>query len=213
MSKDKPKFIVFDGMDNCGKSTLIKNLVGVYGDTRVREVVLPKTLPSGTLLRINTEKDFELLFSMFDLLDGHDVYLMDRFIVSNLVYDKVLRGETTELSKKYYEEFLRRFAVLEIFLTRPPVSNDFVDDRIRMTRDQFNAGIVEYSKYGPNYHLLHRDENDQPAGVNNGVHSLISFRLHEFIDTPSRHFQPHRPGFDPFGRRWAELNTGEHLRN
>ena len=158
----KTKFIVFDGMDNCGKSTLISDLVRDLWPV-VKEIKFPKTLPSGNLLRIKEEKDFELLFSMFDLLDSTRTYLMDRFIVSNLVYDKVLRGEDTQLSRYYYDEFKRRFDVLEIFVTRPPIAADFIDDRIKLTRDQFNAGLEEYKKYGANHQILFRDENDQPA--------------------------------------------------
>jgi thymidylate kinase len=158
----RTKFIVFDGMDNCGKSTLIADLVRDRWPV-TKEIKFPKTLPSGALLRINTEKDFELLFSMFELLDKTKVYLLDRFVVSNLVYDKVLRGEETSLSMFYHEEFLRRFDVLEIFVTRPPIGTDFIDDRIKMTRDQFNAGIHEYKQYGPNFQILDRDEQDQPT--------------------------------------------------
>jgi thymidylate kinase len=153
---------VFDGMDNCGKSTLISDLVrDMWPHTK--EVKFPKTMPSGALLRMNTEKDFEILFTMFELLDPTKTYLLDRFIVSNLVYDKILRGEDVELSHRYHEEFKRRFKVLEIFVTRPHIGEAFVDDRIKLTKDQFNAGIEEYKKYGPNYKILLRDGADQPS--------------------------------------------------
>lgn len=149
-------------MDNCGKSTMIQDLQRNLWP-HAKEIKFPKTLPSGALLRINSEKDFELLFSMFELLDQRKTYLMDRFVVSNLVYDKVLRGENTELSQFYYNEFKRRFNVMEIFVTRPNIGVDFIDDRIKLTREQFNAGLDEYKKYGENYQVLNRDSNDQPS--------------------------------------------------
>lgn len=158
----RTKFIVFDGMDNCGKSTLLKD-VGRDFWPESKEVKFPKTMPSGALLRMNTEKDFEILFTMFKLLDPRKTYLLDRFIVSNLVYDKVLRGEDVALSHHYYAEFKRRFSVMEVFVTRPPIATEFIDDRISLTIDQFNAGIEEYKKYGPNHQILIRDENDQPS--------------------------------------------------
>lgn len=158
----KTKFIVLDGIDCCGKSSLIAELEQKYFSF-VQVVNFKKTLPSGALLRINTEKDFELLFSMFDLLDKSTTFILDRFVVSNLVYDSVLRGEDTKVSRYYYEEFIRRFNVLEIFLTRPKVTVDFEDDRIKLTRDQFNSCIDEYKKYGDNYQILNRDENDVPT--------------------------------------------------
>jgi thymidylate kinase len=158
----RTKFIVFDGMDNCGKSTLLKDLARDLWP-QAKEIKFPKTMPSGTLLRMNTEKDFEILFTMFELLEYGKTYLMDRFIVSNLVYDKVLRGEDVALSHHYHAEFKRRFQVLEVFVTRPPIKEAFVDDRIKLTVDQFNAGLEEYKKYGPNHQILHRDQNDQPS--------------------------------------------------
>lgn len=158
----KTKFIVFDGMDSAGKSTMVQDLAR---DLRSRaiEVKFPKTMPSGALLRMNTEKDFEILFTMFDLLDRTKTYLLDRFIVSNLVYDKILRGEDVALSHQYYAEFKRRFDVMEVFVTRPHIESEFIDDRISLTVDQFNAGIDEYFKYGPNYQVLFRVDCDAPS--------------------------------------------------
>lgn len=149
-------------MDNCGKSTLLKDVARDFWPT-AKEIKFPKTMPSGALLRMNTEKDFEILFTMFELLDPGKTYLLDRFIVSNLVYDKVLRGEDVALSHHYHAEFKRRFDVLEVFVTRPHINEAFIDDRIKLTAGQFNAGIEEYKRYGPNHQILLRDENDQPT--------------------------------------------------
>lgn len=171
------KFIVFDGMDNCGKSTMISDLSRDLWP-KAKEIKFPKTLPSGTLLRMNTEKDFEVLFTMFDLLDHSKTYLMDRFIVSNLVYDKILRGENTALSQHYYAEFKRRFKVLEIFVTRPPIRSEFIDDRIKITVEQFNAGLEEYKKYGPNHVVLLRDSDDQPSTPTTVRSSLMELCSH-----------------------------------
>jgi hypothetical protein len=149
-------------MDNCGKSTLLRDIARDFAPT-AKEIKFPKTMPSGTLLRMNTEKDFEILFTMFELLDSSKTYLMDRFIVSNLVYDKVLRGEDVVLSHHYHAEFKRRFDVKEVFVTRPYIGEAFIDDRIKLTKDQFNAGIEEYKKYGPNHQILLRDSNNNPT--------------------------------------------------
>jgi GTPase SAR1 family protein len=166
----KTKFIIVDGPDGAGKSTLISTLCD---DKSAVEIKFKKTLPSGTLLRINAEKDFELLFSMFDLLDKSKTYVLDRFLVSNLVYDKVLRGEDTEVSKFYYEELKNRFNVLEIFLTRPHIQEDFEDDRIKMSRTQFNLMIDEYKRYGLNYPILNRSIDDQPLGPNKYYNTVL----------------------------------------
>ena len=180
------RFIVFDGMDNCGKSTLLKDVARDFWPT-AKEIKFPKTMPSGALLRMNTEKDFEILFTMFELLDPTKTYLMDRFIVSNLVYDKVLRGENTALSQQYYAEFKRRFDVFEVFVTRPPIRAEFIDDRIKLTVDQFNAGIEEYKKYGPNYQILLRDEHDNPS-TPTAARDEVFWQCADFV----QHRRPHR---------------------
>lgn len=153
----KTKLIILDGPDECAKSTFIKDLTYFCG--QAQEIKFKKTLPSGELLRINTEKDFELLFSMFDLLDKKKTYVLDRFIVSNLVYDKVFRNASEEylaLSKRYYAEMKERFNVLEVFLTRDEITTDFEDDRLKMPKDTFNLVIKEYLNYGPAWKIIDR---------------------------------------------------------
>lgn len=184
MTEPKTKFIIFEGMDNCGKSSQIANVIKKYPQSH--EIKFPKTLPSGALLRINTEKDFEILFSTFELLDKRRTYLLDRFIPSNLVYDKVLRGEDTSLSEYYWKEFNTRFDVTTIVLTRPHIKIDFVDDRISLTRDQFNRALDEYKAFGHNYELLARDELDRPTAILYGVQMKIDALVRDGV-TPLHH--------------------------
>ncbi len=149
----RTKFIVFEGVDNVGKSTMLERTLGLAPN--VREIRFQKSLPiSGDLLRINTEKDFMLLSTLFPMLDPSNVYVLDRFLLSNLVYDGVLRGENTDMSLHYYKKFKEENNVLEVILTRDPITTDFVDDRISMSMDQFNALIEEYRKYGENHQVL-----------------------------------------------------------
>ena len=175
----KTKFLVVDGMDGAGKSTFIHHIVQ-DSEGQAKTVNFKKTLPSGALLRITEEKDFELLFSSFELFDQRFTYVLDRFIVSNLVYDKILRGVDTSVSSKYYAEFKSRFNVMEVFLTRPPINTDFVDDRISMTVDQFNRGIEEYRRYGVNYDILTRDELGRPNGTSKEIDLIRKLSL-DFI--------------------------------
>ena len=183
----KTKFILFDSVDECGKTTFINRLVkhdlveGFGPFNHVKELRFPKVLPSGQLLRINDEKSFELVFTLFEDLRPDVTYLLDRFIMSNLVYDKVLRGEDVSLSLHYYQEFKKRFDVLEVLLTRPHITTDFVDDKIKMTRDQFNGCIDEYKKYGTNHQLLLRDANGSIVGVDEAVDKAIFRQCVNFV--------------------------------
>lgn len=173
----KTRFIVFDSADGCGKSSKIKDLLNTY--SIIEEIKFKKTLPSGDLLIIESEKDFELLFSAFDHFAKSKVYLLDRFVVSNLVYDKILRNKDTSISQKYYEEFKSRFDVLEIFLTREDIDEDFHDDRIKTTKEQFNAIIAEYKKYGHNYELIQRTENG--IFLNKSTDLVLNAIINNFI--------------------------------
>lgn len=177
------KFLIFDGVDEVGKSTFIKNLkTHPQASPYVVELNFPKILPlSGDLLRINDEKSFELLFAAFEYLDPRYTYVLDRFITSNLVYDKVLRGEATLISKHYWQEFTERFNVKECIFTRPAIEQDFVDDKISMSKDKFNECIQEYHEYGENHMLLVRDESGKVIGVNKDLEQLLIADIIDFI--------------------------------
>jgi hypothetical protein len=159
----KIKFICFEGPDMAGKSTFIDFLTNpkykaelMPGESHYpfKEIKFNKVLPSGELLRINTEKDFELLFTSWKHLDPNNIYILDRFILSNLVYDKVFRGESTAVSEMANTKFKNEFDVLEIILTRDYIHQDFLDDKITIPKDKFNAVIDEYKKYGIYYHVV-----------------------------------------------------------
>jgi thymidylate kinase len=173
------KFIVLEGPDNVGKSTLVRKISQTY---KAKALNFQKTLPSGALLRMNTEKDFSILHTLFQYLDPEYVYILDRFVVSNLVYDKVLRGEDVSESEVFYKQFVADFQVHEIFLTRPHVQADFIDDRIRMTKDQFNAVIDEYEKYsnGTAKDLLFRNLLDEPVAEKPEIMYQIFQELDKF---------------------------------
>lgn len=179
----RTKFLIFDGVDEVGKSTFIEmikmnpNCVG-----RVVELNFPKLLPSGKLLRINDEKSFELLFAAFDYLNPHYTYILDRFITSNLVYDKVLRDENTSESLHYWNEFMTRFDVRQYIFTRPPINHDFVDDKISMPRDKFNGCIEEYTKYGTNHMLLIRNASGQVIGVDTEMKAALIEDIASFVN-------------------------------
>lgn len=178
----RTKFLIFDGVDEVGKSTFIETLkMNPEVSGKVVELNFPKLLPSGKLLRINDEKSFELLFSVFDYLDPQFTYILDRFITSNLVYDKVLRDEDVTSSLYYWNQFLTRFNVQQYIFTRPPIDHDFVDDKIKMSKDKFNGCIEEYKKYGVNHMLLVRNQHGQVTGVDTALKAVVTEDIVSFI--------------------------------
>jgi hypothetical protein len=176
------KFIIFDGVDEVGKSTFIEMIkMNPQCKDKVVELNFPKLLPSGTLLRINDEKSFELLFAVFEYLDPSYTYILDRFITSNLVYDKILRNEEVSVSQHYWKEFNARFNVRQFIFTRPEINSDFVDDKIKLTKDQFNGCINEYKKYGVNHMLLIRGHDNKLIGVDTVIKHSLEEEIIEFV--------------------------------
>jgi hypothetical protein len=178
----KTKFIIFDGVDEVGKTTFIEQIkANPACADKVVELNFPKVLPSGELLRINDEKSFELLFSVFEYLDPSYTYILDRFITSNLVYDRVLRNEKTSISSFYWGRFIGKFNVKQFIFTRPYIDHDFVDDKIRMPMDTFNKCIYQYLQYGTNHMLVLR-ENGKIIGVDEAVRDMVMSEAVEFVN-------------------------------
>ena len=179
------KFLIFDGVDEVGKSTFIEKIKSNqqhWDFDRIVELKFPKILPlSGQLMRINDEKSFELLFAAFDYLNPSYTYILDRFITSNLVYDKVLRGEETEVSVHYWKEFNTRFNVRQYLFTRPEITTDFIDDKISMPMDKFNGCIREYKKYGDNHMLLLRNEAGKVIGADQHLEQRLINEINDFV--------------------------------
>jgi hypothetical protein len=177
------RFLIFDGVDEVGKSTFIEQVKAhPNAQGKVVELEFPKLLPlSGDLLRINDEKSFELLFAAFKYLDPQYTYILDRFITSNLVYDKVLRGEITKVSMHYWDQFRDLFNVKQILFTRPEINHDFVDDKIMMSKNEFNACIREYHTHGTNHQLVLRDAAGTVSGVDEKVRKLVMDKVLNFI--------------------------------
>ena len=95
----KTKIIFVEGPDDSGKTTLIQTLKSTLPKSianRLVELEFNKGLNG--LLRINTEEQFEILKSLLPNLCREKIYIVDRCYLSNIVYDRVLRGETAEAS-------------------------------------------------------------------------------------------------------------------
>lgn len=174
---NKIRFVVVEGPDGAGKSTLIDSLAGIIG---LQQIEFPKTLPSGALLRINTEKDFELLFATFEHLDRRFTYLIDRFMLSNIVYDSILRNEDVSLSEKYRKIFADRFDVLEIVLTRDHIGMAFEDDRIKMPAAAFNDIVDYYEKLAVSHKIVSRNRANEVVSVNLEVFDALVEEVKQF---------------------------------
>lgn len=162
----QPKFIILDGPDGSGKTTLAKKLE----KSGARMFKYPKRLNNGDLFRINTESHFEILRMTLPYF-GPGVYVTDRFYLSNIVYDKILRDEDITASLNFRSWFVENMDVTEVILTRPKIKTDFEDDLLKMPKETFNSIIDEYRQYGRNYDIINNKTDEEI--LNNIMSTLI----------------------------------------
>ncbi len=153
----KIKFIVVDGPDGVGKSTMLQRICSKFDN--VKKIDFPKTIDGETPMKIETPNDFEIAFTIFNYLDPNYVYILDRFMISNIVYDKVFgRPEGKNgTSRWFHNRFRNDFDVLELFFTREFVDEAFEDDLIKADAYTFNDIILTYrSQRGNHYQVIER---------------------------------------------------------
>lgn len=144
----KTKIIFIDGPDDSGKTTFIQTLKKTLPPAiggRLVELKFNKAL--GGLLRINKDDQFEILKTLLPHLCRENVYIVDRCYLSNIVYDKVLRGEATQPSLDFRDWCHENLTSIEIVLDRPYIEEDFADDLLTINKIQFNEIIDEYRKF------------------------------------------------------------------
>ena len=154
----KTKIIFVEGPDDSGKTTLIQTLKSTLPKSianRLVELEFNKGLNG--LLRINTEEQFEILKSLLPNLCREKIYIVDRCYLSNIVYDRVLRGETAEASYDFRDWCKENLNSIEIVLDRPYIEEDFVDNLINIDQAQFNNIIDEYRKFD-SYDIINNPE-------------------------------------------------------
>lgn len=158
-----PIIIVVDGPDNSGKSTLINKLLN---NTNFKLIDFPKKI-NGKCISIGTDNDKALVETLYKFLDPNFIYILDRGYPSNIIYSGFLRGEMDPFEElKDWEEFKEEFNVIEVILTRNPLDEDFEDDLIKLTKDEFNMTIRQYETHFKNvFKILNHDGKNNLLNV------------------------------------------------
>jgi len=136
------KFIIIDGPDDAGKTTLVGKLLRWY--PKFKEIKFERRNNDNTKFRIQSANEFQIVEKLLPHLNSNYTYVLDRFYLSNMVYDKALNRAPDGQSERFREWFLDTFKVLEIILTRNKISEDFEDDQVSATNEQFNTIIDLY---------------------------------------------------------------------
>lgn len=173
------KFIIIDGPDDSGKTTLMEEL-GKF--PYVSLFKYPKKI-DGELFKISTKNDFEILKMCYPLFDNVNTYVIDRAYMSNIVYDSILRNEDTGPSVEFRKWFKDNFKVCEIILTRNKINKTFEDDNIKIESSKFNEIIDMYETIGKSYKLLEHYPDGSLKHVNTDTVKEVTDICKKFIYT------------------------------
>lgn len=167
-------FICFEGIDNSGKTTLSKMLASYYSGKRCEDLpfawMKEPSFSSDEADRLNLQMesafDREALFLESKIRNqsfvrSHTDIIMDRYIVSGLVYSKVFSPSCYDLLKAVYMGPMFRQPDVHIFVdTNPEVCfSRGCAQPIEMLHTLRNAYVEEFKTY-PGHVIVAPDEGD-----------------------------------------------------
>lgn len=166
MNLDKIKFIILEGAEKSGK-TLVKNTL-LELNSQFEEY---KIITDEPVIQRQTAEEKIALFDKFDKLEIGKVYILDRFILTDIVYNQVLRPqETTNQFFDLARKFAARYDVLCINLDRNLAHFSYQDDKIQLSADELNLIIklYRYTKFPKVFNWSRQmvDDNRKAAAAN-----------------------------------------------
>lgn len=175
--------ILVEGPDNSGKSTFIKSLVR-EGFTLLE---FPKKTSEGKFKCVSVN-EVAIFLTMCQYLDPSKVYVLDRGMLSNIVYDGIVPGNDELIRSMLVDllKFTRENNVFVVPLTRNNIDFDFEDDLIKLPKDKFNSVVAAFDSLYSELHL----ESDQLLD-HDAANNLITSHTqtaHELIRLIKRHF-------------------------
>lgn len=133
------KLILVEGPDNSGKTTFIQGLESLGA----KVMKFPKKTSEGRFTCV-TRSEVAIFETMLQYINNDQTYVLDRGGLSNIVYESVLRGKRTDVFMDDFQRFIENNQVLVVGLTRNKLEDNFADDLIAISEDQFNKIIDEF---------------------------------------------------------------------
>ncbi len=140
---DKPRkirVVILEGAEKVGKSYM----------TRLLNENVPNFLPisiltDDTQIQRHTPAEKREFIGRLEKMNTGFVYVMDRFLLTDLIYNRTLRHDRESIGfRTIMAEFSRKFDVLCVKLTRSHTMKDYKDDKIEMLSSQLNEIISSY---------------------------------------------------------------------
>ncbi len=137
--KRKTRFLVVEGADGSGKTTFCKALAKLpefeLVDLRWRD---------DKIIRLDPEERLPLVLECFKHFDKSKVFVIDRFILSDIAYNQGMRGEDVTDYIDLWKRFCDDNDVLGVVLDREETARSFKDDKLKVSSKKFNAVINVY---------------------------------------------------------------------
>lgn len=130
------RFILIEGIDGAGKTTLADKLAKKEG---YRIVEKPNSPEPADIVK---NADF---YALIDSLDSDTIWILDRYLPTEIAYESA-RGNSVVLWLGRYAEFLQKHEVEQIWLFRDlPESGEFSDDKLNCDYEFLNKVQTNYA--------------------------------------------------------------------
>lgn len=192
------KFIVFEGINGCGKTTLINNLIKYYNKQNIKHIYLKfpdRTSKSGKIIddflknkyNFNSLEDQIKIFAenrkeaqnlIFNHLSNGYIILCDRYIYSNLAY--TLTDQSLDIYNKKKDNYLDIDNILKydnniikpnlIFL----INGNYIDLRNEKIKERYHKDAIKNMLIFNNYLFALNYTNTKYNIINNEYNDIKS---------------------------------------
>lgn len=136
----KPTLILVEGADQAGKSTLINRLTEKHGIALLEFPKSDNTKP----FKIETKSELSCYVSMSKNLDKSIIWVQDRGILSNIVYNRNFLKHDIDEQLSFLHNLNDNTNLLIVILDRPHIKSNFKDDLLDVSMDKFNLFVDSY---------------------------------------------------------------------
>lgn len=169
----RQRFVVLEGIDGVGKSSIRETLCHKFPLFQKLDII-----DSSRFEISDFRTTYPTILRLFEHLDTSKVYVLDRFLLTDIIYDKCLRGINTVDYENILAKFLNGNEVLYVILDKETFDKPYEDEKITIDKDSYNnlAKAYRYADAGKfrwKRSLFKDDQFDEEA-ANLLVYDILS---------------------------------------